>query len=87
VGRPWWPCSSSVPSGARHRAPLRGWAASAFASGEFDPTLAPGSRLVEVGGIETPSGSGGLHIRDDEGTGLTDLLIIERDSGVRIIRR
>ena len=54
---------------------------------EFDPTEDPGSRLVDVGGIEVPNGSGGLHIRDDLVSGITDLLVVDRDSGVRVFGR
>jgi hypothetical protein len=54
---------------------------------ESDPTGSAGHRLAQTGRIETPSGSGGLHLRHDMETSVTDLLVLERDSGVRIFER
>jgi hypothetical protein len=53
---------------------------------EFDPTASPGGRLTLVDHIETPSGSGAIRVRD-LGAGDTDLLVIERDTGLRAFER
>lgn len=52
----------------------------------FDPTGTP-SFLEEYDHIETPSGSAGIRIRELPLTGEIDLLVSERNSGLRVFER
>lgn len=52
-----------------------------------NPTGAPPSHFEKIDHIDTPSGSGGISIRDVAATDEMDLLVSERNCGLRVFTR